>query len=286
MGQSLKIPLLMQSLTQKYDYILNGAKVFILDRAMREYLESGVVAVPGGNITNFLYDWWNQSDLPIDSTSLFSIFTLAKCLAFHDKEVNQQPLIAGPGPIPPAPPEHLNKPNYGWHDSTWCDPNRNHCPRCRLYRATAVGLMNELKDVENLVNAVETTHQAESALSIRRASGLNQLYEAAVARDTKGSETGQAAASRDTKGSKSGQAAASRETKGSESGQAAASRETKGSDSGVAAASKWTFGTNLCEADLNDLVRGADHNFVLPHTGYNESLSEGSLPDDSAGCNK
>ena len=258
MGQSLKIPLLMQSLTQKYDYILNGAKVFVLDRAMREYLESGVVAVPGGNIMNFLYDWWNQSDLPIDSTSLFSIVTLAKCLAFHDKKVNQQPLIAGPGRIPPVPLEHLNKPNYGWHDSTWRDPNRNHCPRCRLYRATAMGLMNELKDVENLVNAVETAHQAESALSIRHASGLNQLYEAAVARDTKGSESGQAAASRDT----------------------------KGSDLGVAAASKWTFGANLCEADLNDLVRGADRNFVLPHTGYDESLSEGSLPDDSAGHNK
>ena len=155
MGQSLKIPLLMWSLTQKYDYILNGAKVFVLDRAMWEYLESGVVVVSGGNVTNFLYDWWNQSDLPIDSTSLFSIFTLAKCLTFHDKEVNQQPLIAGPGPIPPVPLEHLNKLNYGWHDSTWRDPNGNHCPRCRLYHATAVGLMNELKDIENLVNAVE-----------------------------------------------------------------------------------------------------------------------------------
>ncbi len=80
--------------------------------------------------------------------------------------------------------------------------------------------------------------------------------------------------------------AVARDTKGSESGQAAASRDTKGSDSGLAAVSKWTFGANLCEADLNNLVRGADRNFVLPHTGYDESLSEGSLPDDSAGRNK
>jgi hypothetical protein len=44
---------------------------------------------------------------------------------------------------------------------------------------------------------------------------------------------------------------------------------------------KWLWGIDLTEEDLGGLVRGADHNFVLPHTGYDESLDDRSIASPS-----
>lgn len=51
-------------------------------------------------------------------------------------------------------------------------------------------------------------------------------------------------------------------------------------------ASKWTWGVDLTEADLEEMVHGADRGFILPHSGYDESLEDdqtwskySSLPD-------
>jgi len=42
---------------------------------------------------------------------------------------------------------------------------------------------------------------------------------------------------------------------------------------GPMASSKWTWGVDLTENDLRSLIRGADRQYQLPHSGYDEELA-------------
>ena len=43
------------------------------------------------------------------------------------------------------------------------------------------------------------------------------------------------------------------------------------------AARKWTWGMDLTDEDLLCLIRGADSEYQLPHSGYDQDLSTGAL---------
>ena len=48
------------------------------------------------------------------------------------------------------------------------------------------------------------------------------------------------------------------------------------------ASSKWTWGVDLTEADLRELVWGADRQHQVPHLGYDQDLSSGALQSQTS----
>jgi hypothetical protein len=93
--------------------------------------------------------------------------------------------------IPPNIPNYtneLNKPAYTWHSSVNdAQPNTpTDCTRCRLYRAVGVGLMDQVRDLHNMVQGCEIANEAERDIAIRQASGFNELHEAAVKKECEG----------------------------------------------------------------------------------------------------
>ncbi|KAF8814719.1 hypothetical protein BYT27DRAFT_7219635 [Phlegmacium glaucopus] len=283
MGQSVQIPVVIRSLAQNYEFTTSAAKKFELDANILEYLESGIVDVPGGHIRTFFIDWWDQGKTPTQRSGIFSMQTVSKCLEFHNQEIERvdhhpaehsmaehaaapqpatRPVDSRPAPgqkpstpLSPDGSHRLNKLHYCWHHKIWDDEKGGHCPQCRLYRAASLGLMDDLHGLQNLVDSMETTHQAERALSVRRASGFNLFFEVAVVKDVNGPEPG-------------------------------AASSVAPCPTHVDPSRKWTWGVDLNEKDLIDMVWAADRGFVLPHLGYDESLIDCDLPSDSAGPNK
>ncbi|KAF8816555.1 hypothetical protein BYT27DRAFT_7248164 [Phlegmacium glaucopus] len=258
MGHSLTIPVLIRSLAQSYEEETSAAKRFKFDPEFLEYLQSGIADIPGAHIKNFSFDWWNQAEMPGQSIGLLNTQNLSECLKFHAREINQAEHRAavGEGPsVQTSPPEDsgLSKPHYTWHDKIWDDAEGDHCPCCRLYRAAVLGVMDRAKDLRNHVDAVESAYRAERALAICRTSAINLFFEAAVVKDT---------------------------TNGAESASAA------GLTGQSEALKKWTWGVDLNEEDLRDMVRAADHEFQLPHLGYDESLADYDLLSDLTGPTK
>src|SRR6266511_567291 len=56
----------------------------------------------------------------------------------------------------------------------------NNCTRCRLYRAVAVRVMDQVHDTYNMAHGCEVANEAEKDIGIRRASGFNELFEAVL----------------------------------------------------------------------------------------------------------
>ncbi|KAF8808482.1 hypothetical protein BYT27DRAFT_7210866 [Phlegmacium glaucopus] len=252
MGHSLTIPVLIRSLAQSYEERTSAAKRFKFDPEFLEYLELGNADIPGAHIKNFSFDWWNQAETPGQSIGLLNTQNLSECLEFHACKINQAECCAaaGEGPsVQTSPPadSDLSKPHYTWHDKIWDDAKGDHCPRCCLYRAAALGVMDRAKDLQNHVDAVEHAHQAERALAICWTLAINLFFEAAVIKDTTGAE----------------------------------STSLAGLTGQSEAFKKWTWGVDLKEEDLRDMVRAADHEFQLLHLGYNKSLANYDLPSHS-----
>ncbi|KAF8813480.1 hypothetical protein BYT27DRAFT_7251006 [Phlegmacium glaucopus] len=245
MGHSLTIPVLICSLAQSYEERTSATQIF------------DNVDIPGTHIKNFSFDWWNQAETPEQSIGLLNTQNLSECLKFHACKINQAEhcVAAGEGPsVETSPPADsgLSKPHYTWHDKIWDDAEGDHCPRCHLYRAAALGVMDQAKDLWNHVDAVESAHWAEHALTIHWTLAINLFFEAAVIKDTNGAESAFLAGL---------------------TGQSEALK-------------KWMWGVDLNEEDLRDMVWAADHEFQLPHSGYNKSLANYDLLSDSTGPTK
>ena len=148
------------------------------------------------------------------------------------------------------------KPFYGWYRGTFDDRDGNHCIHCRLYRAITMGVWDKLKDMKNMADALDSFHRTERNMSERRAVGLNFLYEEAVIKEAES-------------------AAADSSTT------AAAESPVQVAGTIPDASSKWTWGVDLDENDIRRMVRAADTGFVLPHSGYDESLGDSSLASDT-----
>ena len=159
-------------------------------------------------------------------------------------------------------------------------------------------MTDELKDLRNVVNAVQTLHISERDISIRRASFFNQLYEASVVKEAAGCGSAPAPASEHSSTSSPAQMSAPTpaptrtstakgkgKEKRAEQWRKEAEREYLGSKDS-AGHTKWTWGVNLTEVDLENLVRGQYRGFALPHSGYDVTLAEGGLRKDSAGRNE
>jgi hypothetical protein len=231
----------------------------------------------------FYLPWWTGSDAPTAQNQFLCSASLKSALNHYRLELKA---ALFPFRVPHSIlnlADELNKPAYTWHSSVNDmpkSPTPNKCTRCRLYRAVAVGVMDQLRDTYNMVHACQTANQSDKDLAIRRASGFNELFEAALKKESDlkaGSGLGGADGMESGPGSKGKGKETERPQFGPEVEELKKWMTELVMGGRGTASSKWTWGVDLTEDDLVGLIRGADRLDEPPHSGYDHDLPSGSL---------
>jgi hypothetical protein len=230
---------------------------------------------------SFLLPWWTNQRPPTESSPYLSSASLQSALNHYRRQLQAALIPFGVPHTIRNLADELNKPAYTWHSSVNDDlPNYpNHCTRCRLYRAVAVGVMDQLRDTYNMVHACEIANEAEKDIAIRRASGFNELYEAALNKECShavGSASGPGSGGADNQESGSGKGK-EKQRFGPEVEKLKTLTKKLVMEGGGMASSKWTWGVDLTDDDLRGLIRGADRQDEGPHSGYDRDHPTGSL---------
>ena len=290
-GQSVNIPIVVRTLSHDlYQFGFMPNTGFSPGLDLLVFLDGDLCSFgedhPSLLVEDFHVPWWRSSSPPIKYTSYLSFATLKTALAKH-REFLRDVSPANSLPNPAAFHDVLNKPAYSWHPDVRTDLD-NPCTRCRLYRAVALGTMDKMRDLHNWVNACEMANVGEKEVSMRRASGFNELYEAAMQKEI---DSGSALASDRVESypipvvpGRSGDLSPhklSKRVKGNKKASEVAEDVRRRAEALWMNAgrpdTKWTWGVNLTSEDLRGFVRGADRQYQLPHSGYDESLKTGKL---------
>jgi len=310
-GRSVNIPVIVRSLGHDlYRSGFNPKSGFKPGLDLIVFLDGDLCSFgldhPSLSVKDFHVPWWQGKSPPVKYTAYLSFVTLRPALAHYRRQISQLPGEKESGSLSfLATPPELNKPAYIWHPEAEADLN-NPCTRCRLYRAIPLGLWDKLKDLENYAHANEVCNSGEEAVAMRRASGFNALFEAVLTKET---EPGSGPApfshgpvplpgGSGLRGGKKG--------KGKEKMKVSVLSEEmrlrsyllwkdtalwpessqSGKEGEVEAGrpwTKWTWGESLNVEDLRNMVRGADRQYELPHSGYDEDLRTGKLSGVDSG---
>ena len=295
LGHIIDIPILVRTLAIDYHQSSICSQSSFTDdmRHIRQILDAGP-APQSANcaIAKFALSWWLDDKSP-EWNNFLNADTLMLCLEYHRSQRKNDTSDRFPKPA------GFTLPSYTWHWSAMADSAQpSHCTRCRLYRSLALGTWSKLRDLRSFVHAARSQFSADVIVATRRASGLNEMFEKAVVKDTSAdSDVGSEDISRLIAVADAGQSRPRSSRKKGKSRQVQESEKVKGwrlvSEGRLATAqkdtlpaSKWTWGVDLTEADLKEMVHGADRGFILPHSGYDESLEDdqtwskySSLPD-------
>jgi len=130
-----------------------------------------------------------------------------------------------------------------------------------------------------MVHACEMANEAEKDIAIRRASGFNELFEAALKKESEqDAEPGSGVSPEDESGSGKGK---EKQQFGPEVEELKKLAKQLVKQSGGMGRSKWIWGVDLTEDDLRGLIRGADHQSQVSHTGYDKPHSASSASESS-----
>jgi len=219
---------------------------------------------------------------PQKYTSYLSFVSVRACLKEHRKQLANA-VLKNLGKQPAEETEELNKPAYSWHPESQNDKVID-CTRCRLYRAVALGAADHIRDMRNMAHACEVANVGERDYGSRRGSIFNELFEAAQLKEMN------LEGKRRTQGKRSGTGSGSgagyqietigRKKQGKEKEVAPVSQTPQ-----IAAplmADKWVWGLNLTPKDIQNMVRGSDRGYQIPHSGYDDDLKSGRLAGKSS----
>jgi len=56
------------------------------------------------------------------------------------------------------------------------------CCRCKLYCGIAIGILDDLQDMQHFFHALEVSFEGHADQTARRAAGFQQLYETALSK--------------------------------------------------------------------------------------------------------
>jgi len=239
-------------------------------------LSSNGLDDPALDIRKFYLSWWTPQRTRPGPSDCLSSGTIKAALEDYRKQVAlSMARIKPPFSIRNLADE-LNKPAYTWHSSAYDEqPNTPSCTRCRLYRAVAVGVMDQLRDTYNMVRACEVANEGESDIAMRRASGFNELFDAVVKKEYDLASVPSLDQAPDAQsGSGKGK---EKQRFGPEVGILKELTKKLVREGGERGSSKWISGVCLTADDLLRLIRGADCQNVLPHSGYDAKLASGPL---------
>lgn len=302
-GRSVNIPIIIRTLGHElYQSGYQPFSHFKLGTDFLTYLDGDLSGAgrsdPDMCVEDFYLPWWRGSAPPTKYTSYLSFLTIGPALQKHQEYIRAWPASADASKSTDFTPR-LNKPSYTWH------PEINNevipCTRCRLYRSVALGAHDRLRDIRNLVHACEIANQGERDIAGRRASGFNQLFEAALQKEmvpdagavaVPGMGAGAGVGSETERGDQNQEGPSNLGTRTGKRNKREKVTERVERDRERATqlwkiassrpALKWTFGVDLTNEDLQDMVRGADRNYQLPHSGYDDDLNLGKLKGHSS----
>ena len=242
-------------------------------------LSSNGLDDPALSLKVYLLPWWTRATPPpANPSSYLSLHTLKSALNHFHQQLDAAMIPVGrAGTILPLAKE-LNKPAYTWHSSVNDDlPDVPNCTRCRLYRSVGLGVMDQVRDTYNMVHACEMASQAEKDIAIRRASGFNELFEAAMNKERDQPETQPEPELESVPNMNVENAEDPRLRPGIVILKTMLKKVVR--EMGVA---KWTWGVDLTHDDLRQLIRGADRPHEDIHSGYDRDLPSISLQSDTS----
>ena len=288
-AQEITIPIIIRSLARDfYRSAVQHDSSIPLDREFLLALDGGLGETSRRPIDKFEFSWWT-SDRPVKKHEILTAYNIDQCLEFH----RQQVIDSGAAIDPLGDVKGFHRPAYIWKPNADLPAtDSDTCRRCRLYRAVALGIQDEHRDIKNLVHGMELSFAENKQQSMRRASGFNQLYEFLSVKEQDPlaeTEFTQSItpsvyphpqlttdnlplpdiASRTKKGKR---VAGRREV--AESVRQDAIADVKRMSN--MAPLKWTWGADMDPKELHNLRRSADDGNQLPHSGYDTSLMGGS----------
>ena len=144
---------------------MNGADaVFHPSLELMTYLDGNLSSNglddPALSVHSFLSPWWKGSHLSSDTQSHLCSATIKSTLNHYRKQLADAHIPFGSPHMICDLSDELNKPAYTWHSSV-NDDLPNVCTQCQLYRAVAVGVVDQLRDTYNMVHACEVANVAE-----------------------------------------------------------------------------------------------------------------------------
>ena len=137
--------------------------------------------------------------------------------------------------------------------------------------------MDQVRDTYNMVHACQIANEAEKDNAIQRASGFNELFEAFLRKECEQEEgqLGPGSGPADEPGS--GSKGKGKKQFGPEVEHIKKLMKDLVKEGHEQAAQKWTWGVDLTDEDLRHLIWGANSQSDVPHSGYDQDLSTGSL---------
>jgi hypothetical protein len=288
-GRSIDIPILIRTLGKTLFQAGHNPGELAISPDLLSYLDAGVGARWAVDQPEaFHFAWWREREEPEEDYYL-SISTVRSCLKAYRK------FHPRPPPSKPDISQLLNKPTYNWHPGVH-DESPNPCTRCRLYRGVALGVRDGLRDLRNVVHACEAANEVERELAVRRVSGFNQLFEAALIKETQVSNyEADAGADADVDADGPFELWKNRKKSLRKSGKSSKANPWKRtvitdvSDRVRNQARevmqywvnkpevKWTSGVDLTLNDLKEMIRFADRADDFEHSAYDESLDTGKM---------
>ena len=295
-GVVIDIPIIIRSLSR--DFYLSAVRndySIPLDRDFLLALDGGIISTAAGGapaaeplIDTFFCTWWTddliRANPILQEHDVLNMKNIDDCLIFHRQQSNS---LATPdtvnGSIAPG------RPRYIWNSNSVKPISDNDpCIRCRLYRAVAMGTLEDHRHIRNHVQAMEVSFSTQRKEAIRRASGFNQLYEYLLIKEDVGDapenvgnipiDSPYLSEHEALPGFKSKNAKKRKKITGRRA-VAASVRQTAIAEVkrvGNMPSLKWTWGADMDESDLPAFHRSVDMGKKLPHSGYDTSLIDGT----------
>lgn len=215
---------------------------------------------------SYALPWWTFDEEPASERHLCS-GTLVTCLEHHQKVTGIKGIL----------PLKADKTKYTWsrHVSFLPEGLELDCSRCRMYRGVAFGLFDNFQDLRHHVSGLEVLYEARSDISMRRAAGFFQLYDAALTKESAAEND----EGRDTSSTNKGK---KKESKHNVIKQVQKSAADQLSELENHPSLKWTWGSDLTIDEVLRL-KSSTQPFIQnhPHSGYNISLPWGRYGEES-----
>jgi hypothetical protein len=286
-GKLIDVPIIIQQLvkTQQRDGLITFETMLTLDAGNHPNYRTGTVR-------QYQADWWTKGEPP-QTTVILSLANVAECLEFHRKERALSKVADNT--------YSGTQPHSGTHASM-SGTDTSVKDLCVSYRKAAVHALHDLRHLRLQIKDKEVALENKRLLTMRRASAFNQLFEVAVVKDASESAAAPpppAPATQPTEASTSKEQRVLRDRSKAKHGKNVPAIPKTLTNKQLAnilrehaaaeldrhpqhPSDKWTWGVDLELADIRELFRAAERDLEPPHSGYDESLTEGSLVGKSS----
>jgi hypothetical protein len=234
----------------------------IVDRKIRLMLDAGVdPGDPSALAHSYMRSWWTNERCPEDDEFL-KYDMLEAALKHHRTAQSSGTLLSNT--------RHIKK--YTWSRHLSLDPQGQSldCESCRQYRGVCIGVVDILNDIRHHVHAMEVGSRHREHNAGRRAAGFFNLYEGVLMKELNVGTS--------TKGKGKRKMSTFQQ---SEYVRNEAAAELSRLDD--LPSQKWTWGTELSREEVINLKKPILPSISLQHSGYNISLSDDELGDQSSG---